>query len=367
VLGKAERQAINAIKEIMLNFASMSGLKANFEKCILVPLGFDNDIPVYFTESGFTVDSKVKILGCTIYSDPTLLYQNFDEVIASIINLSNFWARFNLSLPGRVAIAKTLMLSKLSYLGSFLNPSADQIQSINNLIYTFIKGKLSIAMHRVNFPISSGSLGMLDINEFLTGHKLSWIKRAINSTDLWAGVLKNAGLTDPDKFRMREITNLTFPILQNISAASHTFRDNFLESPKNLMNSNIFLNPLVGKYTDAGSIFDGYVGPNPDVLYNLTYADITAGYRLLPRDSINTLFGTEISRDIYDKIKMNCSTFLHCYKRGIKKFESTTEQGGGDSTGTGTGTHTGGRTGSGSAWGGSSHPPAFQNYYGGSD
>jgi hypothetical protein len=156
VLALANQLALSRIKNIMEQFASMSGLKANFDKCVLVPLGFENEIPQYFFDTGFAVDNSVKILGCQIFNDTNQLSENFNGVITQLIKTKIFWARFNLSLPGRIAVAKTLMLSKLSYLGCVLDPDPDQLNEINNIITSFIKGKMNISMEKITAPPDQG-------------------------------------------------------------------------------------------------------------------------------------------------------------------------------------------------------------------
>jgi hypothetical protein len=68
----------------------VSGLKVNFEKCILIPIGFWGPIPQYFYDSGFKVDNNAKILGFNIHSDLKRMAANFDDVISSVINVRNF-------------------------------------------------------------------------------------------------------------------------------------------------------------------------------------------------------------------------------------------------------------------------------------
>jgi hypothetical protein len=96
------------------------------------------------------------------------LYRNFDRVITQLINIRNFWTRFNLSMPGRLAVAKTLMLSRLGYLGCIIDLDMVQLGEIEKIIYTFVKGKLTVAEKRINVNPDSGGLGMINISEYLT-------------------------------------------------------------------------------------------------------------------------------------------------------------------------------------------------------
>jgi hypothetical protein len=64
-------------------------------------------------------------------------------------------------------VAKTLMLSRLGYLGSIISPNPEQMAEIKNIIYGFVKGKLNVAHGRITAPIDKGGLGMIDLDHYL--------------------------------------------------------------------------------------------------------------------------------------------------------------------------------------------------------
>ena len=57
----------------------------------------------------------------------------------------NRWARFKLSLPGRIAVTKSLLYSQLTYLGVILPFSNDSRKEWSNIIEKFVSGNLNIA------------------------------------------------------------------------------------------------------------------------------------------------------------------------------------------------------------------------------
>jgi hypothetical protein len=180
---------LRSIKSNLLTFARVSGLKVNFEKCILIPIGFRGPIPQYFLDSGFKVDDNAKILGFTVFNDLNRLNSNFDEIISAVIRLRNFWSRFNLSLPGRIAVAKSLMLGRLGFIGCILDPDPVQLETLRNLIHSFIKGRLNVSVSRITIPVSLGGLGMIDIQDYLCALRCSWVRRAAKEQhDLWSSV-----------------------------------------------------------------------------------------------------------------------------------------------------------------------------------
>ena len=60
--------------------------------------------------------------------------------VEKIRQTANFWSRFKLSLPGRIGIAKGLMLSQINYFGCIITPSKDQIREMQNIMDNFIVG-----------------------------------------------------------------------------------------------------------------------------------------------------------------------------------------------------------------------------------
>jgi hypothetical protein len=102
------------------------------------------------TSLGFTVANKVTILGLKIKNDLQDFEEIWDSVANKIYRQINHWSRFNLSLPGRISIAKCMMYSQLNYLGCFLLISKEKATELGNIIETFVVGNLRIAKKRLN-------------------------------------------------------------------------------------------------------------------------------------------------------------------------------------------------------------------------
>jgi hypothetical protein len=132
VIALLSERALYAIKSILTGFGNISGLKCNVEKSNLLIIGTDR-VPDYATSSDFAVVNSLKILGINITRNFDDLYSNFDKVETKIVSTANFWKRFNLSLIGRINVAKTLMLSQVGYVGCILSPKTKQLKRISNL------------------------------------------------------------------------------------------------------------------------------------------------------------------------------------------------------------------------------------------
>ena len=66
----------------------------------------------------------------TIDSEAEKLTDIFDAPVS-------YWGKFKLSLPGRIAIANTFLLSQINHLGCFLSPRVEQIEKIQKTLDDF--------------------------------------------------------------------------------------------------------------------------------------------------------------------------------------------------------------------------------------
>jgi Reverse transcriptase (RNA-dependent DNA polymerase) len=141
LLGEASPEGIRCVKNALDDFAVISGLRCNIEKSVIMPIGYGNTpVPDFIVESGFAVVTSIKILGVVITPEFRDLKQNFDKTITNLTRIANHWSRFNLSLPGRIAVFNTFMLSQVGYLGCILSPAPEQIVQMESIVTGFVKG-----------------------------------------------------------------------------------------------------------------------------------------------------------------------------------------------------------------------------------
>jgi hypothetical protein len=176
-MGRLELTALTYIKNSLEQFAAISGLKCNVDKSQILITGTEGDIPDFVHESGFTITDSVTILGFKITKNCDDLWQNFERVIERVRSQANFWARFRLSL-----VAKTMMLSQISYFGSILKIPDDMSSTLADIINNYISSNLRISKNLICTGISKGGLGFIDIKTFVNSLQCSWIKRSVDST-----------------------------------------------------------------------------------------------------------------------------------------------------------------------------------------
>jgi hypothetical protein len=106
-------------------------------------------LPEEITALGFECVDKVTILGLEIGNKADDFSNSFNKIAIKIRGIISNWARFNLSLPGRIAIAKCMLYSQLNYLGCFLDiPELKKIE-ISNIIESFVSGPLKLSKNRL--------------------------------------------------------------------------------------------------------------------------------------------------------------------------------------------------------------------------
>ena len=136
-----EEGTLKQVKLVLEQFGKLSGLCCNIEKTVLIPVGRVEPIPQNILDLGFEFKNRATILGMEISNN----LNNFDNAANTIINKVkgeiNNWYWFRLSLPGRIAVTKSLVYSQLNYLGSFLPFTGEQLKKMAEPIENFISGK----------------------------------------------------------------------------------------------------------------------------------------------------------------------------------------------------------------------------------
>jgi hypothetical protein len=116
-----KRSSMLKLLEVLQNFSDMSGLECNISKSNFMEIGVLNNDDCC-SGCGLEKKNSLKILGMELSNDKNELLKTNGDFITAKINMQIAkWARFNLSLPGRIRIAKSMLLSQINYLGSFLD------------------------------------------------------------------------------------------------------------------------------------------------------------------------------------------------------------------------------------------------------
>jgi hypothetical protein len=77
----------------------------------MMQVGIIADLNAEIINSGFRIEQSLTILGSTLNGNCTSFEENRDAIMTKIQQQINIWSRFNLSLNGRISIAKTMLYS----------------------------------------------------------------------------------------------------------------------------------------------------------------------------------------------------------------------------------------------------------------
>ncbi len=226
VLTTMEVGSLSRIKNILVSFGCISGLECNVEKTILMQVGSDSNIDQAILDLGFDVKNEITLLGLIIENDTGNFQKSLSKITNAVKKEINFWIRFNLSLPGRIAIAKAMLYSQLNYLGCFLPVNDEVVQTWSNLIENYVMGPLNIAKSRRYLSREEGGLGLFDIKIFLGSQKCNWIKRAKNLDDYWKQRLFSKSLGNIFNLRSKYFDKNVEPVLHSIVKSYENFLTN---------------------------------------------------------------------------------------------------------------------------------------------
>jgi hypothetical protein len=230
----------------LLEFGTFSGLQCNVNKTVLMQIG--NRVPPTqeILDLGFTLVDEIKILGMTIDHSLSRLDENFESILASINKTIAYWKRFRLTVPGRINITKSLLVSLVNYLGCFIMPKHTTLNAIQKSIDDFIIGDDKIARNRLYLPPESGGLGCFKLDEFLYAQQCVWtLKAEISSRDNWRVNLRNYSHGNCMSLSWRNVDPNINPIIYGFGKAFEKLRTRHDGTNENYLHATVLYNPLI--------------------------------------------------------------------------------------------------------------------------
>uniref|UniRef100_A0A3B3BAV7 Reverse transcriptase domain-containing protein n=1 Tax=Oryzias melastigma TaxID=30732 RepID=A0A3B3BAV7_ORYME len=173
--------AINIIK----SFSKASGLSLNLKKCELLPIK-SCDLDSLFN---IPIKTSVTYLGIIISkSENDRGSLNFLPIIDKMKNRFNLWLLRDLSIKGRILLAKAEGLSRLIYAAQSLYVSNSTSKTVDKMLCNFIWRNRT---HHIRKSVlmndfTSGGLNFLDFSTLNMTFKIHWIRHFLkNSNSLW--------------------------------------------------------------------------------------------------------------------------------------------------------------------------------------
>ena len=247
VLTVPNNNVVQRLVEILSKFKELSSLECNLMKTSITPIYSSN--PTLLSDNlPISVKSSFTTLGMYFSTNTADSYlQNVSKIIQKMSDTVSFWSRMNLSLIGRLTIAKTYLVSYLSYLGPHICFRNEDMETMTNLIADFVKGKLRISQKKVFYPVEWGGLGLPSLEIFIKSLRLNFYKRSLKSNDHWALLIKSTKFHGieylHDKSKLEYSPEGSTCILESFLE----FSQFFFNHPHRMLDSYIFFNPLITK------------------------------------------------------------------------------------------------------------------------
>ena len=222
ILLEGDRVSFEETFQTIERFGSSSGLKLNVHKTNAIWLGSERNSNVrYLPHLNIKWNPETfKILGITFTNDlKDCIDINFKDKFYEMKTLFKAWLRRQITPLGRVAILKSLILSKLVYLWLLLpNPPDSIIDDIQDAVYRFIWNRKPDRINRKASTCNTdlGGIGIPNIKAYVNALKLTWVKKIHCSDHKWKHTFISS-----------------YPILENIKKLGYSL-------PISLMCNNPF-------------------------------------------------------------------------------------------------------------------------------
>ena len=151
------------------------------------------------------------ILGYIVSNNQNMSEINFENVVGRIRSQIQLWSKFRLSLPGRITIAKTFLLSQIGYFSSIIQFNTNMISILRLEIGIYIKSNLKISIDKVFQNISYGGLGMINVKNYIEGLQVGLYKKTFSSTNFWAKEIKQYRVNPDFAFHFSNNVNTNTP------------------------------------------------------------------------------------------------------------------------------------------------------------
>lgn len=174
---------------ILDKFHTCSGLKLNYTKTEILPLGNVKNL----NEVKVKIVRKTKSLGIWYFNNITdIEEENHNQKIKELERTLNQWRRRKLTLIGRTTVIKTLIVPKINHVVANLNTPLWFVTKAQQIINEFLWDNKppKIKNNVITNTVEMGGLKFPNIDLHVKTQKISWIKRIVtNQTASWMQLL----------------------------------------------------------------------------------------------------------------------------------------------------------------------------------
>jgi hypothetical protein len=245
------------------------------------------------------------------------LDENFEAILSTVKKTIAYWEPFKLTLPGRINVTKSLLLSLVNYLGCFLMPSPRVLNVLQTSMDCFSTGKLRVAKDRLYTKPEEGGLGLFKLDEFLSAQQSTWVIRAHKSArDNWRVNLSALSYGYCLCASTASIKKNTNPILYGLATSYGKLRRAFDTLNENYLNATLFNNPIIFRGRGDHLMLDPqYLAISDNFLLTkklarLTVEECHGEHGFLSHNDLQLFLGLEVPVFTYDKIRTAVMHFI---------------------------------------------------------
>jgi len=321
VLFKLRGNALRGILDILDGFSVLSGLAINREKTHIMISG--REWEGGDTIEGISVKKECRLLGVILDNKLENLQCNWEMRINKISGLINFWNQYNLTITGRVLVAKTFLLSQVTFLMGLIKLNQETADRIERLIERYVLGKLQVARDRIYNTVEQGGIGLIKISELDTAIGCAWInrwKKEGTRVDITGGRVLTAARNNNIELINKDLINSKkYPCARRIGEMWHTFRSKYYENDANLYQGTIFSNPglrnRMGEMIGGHSIFSQMRYENiRELFWDIKVGQLVDENGIRNKEEVELILGTAITGTEYGKLRGGIKFILNKYK-----------------------------------------------------
>lgn len=178
--------SLRNLLDLLISFASFSGLKINNSKSHILLLGNHLHPPAQIR--GIRIVTEVTILGITVAKHMTeemQYHRNFKEKLRKIKTICNTWWNRNLSLKGKIVLINSLMISILQYPCTCTATPIRVCTEFKAIVTDFLwnHGRSKISYNLMIQDIQEGGLRLPDLETRIKVIHVNWIKYMWNNPE----------------------------------------------------------------------------------------------------------------------------------------------------------------------------------------
>ena len=192
--------SLGKLLELLDLFHQCSGLKINSTKSEAIWLGKDRNNCSKLYDLKWPQDPIFALGTAFSYDAYKCEVKNFHEKATKMQKMFNLWSQRDLSLYGKITIAKTLGLSKMIFSSACPPTPSYIVSSIDKMVTAFVWNNKPAKIKRESMigPNESGGLDLPDYESIKNSLLVSWVKRITDGKgEAWMAIpsyyLENVG------------------------------------------------------------------------------------------------------------------------------------------------------------------------------